>query len=225
MKILMKFPVRDRIEKFYDTLSKYDELMSGENEHRYLVSLDEDDKKFNNAEVIGFLEGRKDISYFIGARSNKITAVNRDMNKDIGFGWDIVLLISDDMIPLVNGYDKRISDDMVKYFPDLDGALWYYDGHNKITATQTIMGRKYYERFGYLYHPIYKTLECDREYTIVGQRLEKLKFFEDVIIEHQHIHEVLGERDKLDLENGNIEWCRADARAFKLRESMGFDLS
>ena len=48
------------------------------------------------------------------------------------------------------------------------------------------MGRKYYDRFGYIYHPSYKSFWCDNEYTEVAARLSKITFMDNVIINHKH---------------------------------------
>ena len=39
--------------------------------------------------------------------------------------WDILLLASDDMIPVCDGYDQIIRDDMFTYHRNGDGVLWY----------------------------------------------------------------------------------------------------
>ena len=50
----------------------------------------------------------------------------------------------------------------------------------------SIMGRKYFERFGYIYHPEYKSFSCDAEAMYVSQMLQKYCYFHDVLFKHQH---------------------------------------
>ena len=103
-----------------------------------------------------------------------------------GSEFDIVLLASDDMIPQKRGYDNIIRKDMVNTFEDGDGVLWYFDGYNRKTDTLSIMGKKYYDRFGYMYHPDYITFWADNEFQEVATRLKRIKFFDNVIIKHEH---------------------------------------
>ena len=90
------------------------------------------------------------------------------------------------MFPEVNGYDDIIRSKMTKYYPDTDGMLWFFDGHNEIKATLSILGSKYYNRFGYIYHPSYISLASDVEATEVAFSLNKLTKIEDVIMRHRH---------------------------------------
>jgi hypothetical protein len=89
------------------------------------------------------------------------------------------------MIPEFSGYDSALRDNMEHYFPDTDGVLWFNDGFQKHNLnTLCILGRKYYQRFGYIYHPAYKSLWCDNEFTVVASLLKKQLYFDKVIIRH-----------------------------------------
>ena len=68
---------------------------------------------------------------------------------------------------------NSIRQKMIKHFPDTDGVLWFFDGWRKDLNTLCIIGRKYYERFGYIYHPDYKSFWCDAEFTEVANKLKK----------------------------------------------------
>ncbi len=122
---------------------------------------------------------------FVSDVEGKINAVNHVNVKDSD--WDILLIASDDMIPQVKGWDKRIVEDMQKHFPDLDGVLWYNDGYvGERLNTLPCMGRKYFERFGYVYNPEYKSLWADNEFMEVANHLGKQAYIPDVIIKHEH---------------------------------------
>jgi hypothetical protein len=125
---------------------------------------------------------------FYGNNKSKIEAVNADMEK-IEYPWDIVVLVSDDMIPQVRGYDDVIRNYMLSKFPDTDGILWFNDGtQGKNLNTLSIMGRKMYESFGYIYHPSYKSLFCDTEFTDLcnGSLASKCLYIDYCIIRHEH---------------------------------------
>jgi len=184
MKLLIKFPTRERPKKFFTILDFYYFMLSDVNNTKFCISIDEDDKTMNNTEILSKLDKYENLYYYIGNNKNKIEAVNADLkNFD---DYDILLLASDDMIPQVKNFDKIIIDNMKKYYPNTDGILWFFDGINKKTNTLSIMGKKYYDRFNYIYHPSYKSVFCDDEFTQVGYILKKQTFINKVIIRHEH---------------------------------------
>jgi hypothetical protein len=107
----------------------------------------------------------------------------------INWNWDIVILVSDDMIPLVKGYDDTIRNHMMSRFPDTMGILWFNDGcQEEKLNTLCIYGRKFYERQGYMYHPDYKSLFCDTELTDLCRTDYKniCMYSSFCIIRHEH---------------------------------------
>jgi hypothetical protein len=72
--------------------------------------------------------------------------------------WDILVVMSDDMVCVTHGWDDIIRQDMNENFPDTDGVLHYNDGNQKANVmTMSIIGRKYYKRDGYIYNPEYQS--------------------------------------------------------------------
>ncbi len=108
-------------------------------------------------------------------------AINRGME---GWKGDIVVNMSDDMRFLVPGYDIKI----INAFADnLDQFIHFPDGRvNHLLPTMSIMGRTYYERFGYIYHPQYFSLWCDNEAMDVAKKLGKWKYVPERIFDHYH---------------------------------------
>jgi hypothetical protein len=185
MKILVKFPTRGRKNKFFNTLMKYYSLSENKNLINYLVTLDNDDTIMNDSDVREILDSYNNLNYMYGDSKSKVDAVNRDLENFTE--WDILILASDDMIPQVKNYDSIIINDMKTNFPDTDGVLWYNDGNQKNNLnTLCIIGKKYFERFNYVYHPEYKSTWCDNEFTEVSKILNKQKYFENIIIKHEH---------------------------------------
>ena len=194
MKTVIQFPTRGRGQhgqkeiaggnhNFFDVLKLYDEYRDNTDDTHIRVICDADDTTMNNSESISKLDSIDNLSYYFDDNKTKIEACNRRSGDG---DYDIIVLASDDMIPQVKGYDSIITGHMTQYFPDTDGALWYYDGFKRNLCTLCILGKKYYNRFGYIYHPDYRSFYCDDEYTQVGQRLGKLKFIDRVIIRHDH---------------------------------------
>jgi len=221
MKLLIKFPTRNRKTKFLTTLRKYYNFLSKKNNVTFLITIDEDDLEMNNDFVKEILNTYDNLIYFYGDSKTKIEAVNKDLDKIKD--WDIVLLASDDMIPVAKGYDDIIINEMKTNFPDTDGVLWFNDGYqgNKLN-TLSILGKKYFERFGYIYYPEYKSVWCDNEFMSVANILGKQKYFDNIIIKHEHPDWGFGNRDQI--HNINFKNESSDKLVFNKRTSTNFDL-
>lgn len=221
MKLLIKFPTRGRKNKFLLVLKKYVNLLSGENDVHFLISLDEDDGEMNNNLVREVLSEYKNLTYVFGKSENKVHAINRDIEHHSD--WDILLLASDDMIPQVKGYDNIIIEKMKKLYPDTDGVLFFDDGFKKNELnTLCILGKKYYERFGYIYYPEYKSTWCDNEFTLVANLLNKQTYIDNVIIKHEHPDWGYGGHDVI--HRINFENVSFDRNLFIQRQKNNFDL-
>jgi hypothetical protein len=218
MKILIKFPTRGRPKQFISTLNKYIKYADAELE--FVITLDSDDITMNNFDMIQLLDTYDNLTYSFGKSNSKIHAVNKDM-EDREF--DILLLASDDMVPVKKGYDTIIKKAMTKLYPDTDGILWFNEGYLGMqNNTLSIMGKKYYDRFNYIYHPDYKSLWCDNEFMEVGNLLGKQTYIDLVIIEHRHVHYVGGKEDAI--HKLNTEHHPIDKSTFHKRKIKGFPI-
>jgi hypothetical protein len=218
-KILCKFPTRTRPQKFLKTLGDYISKASNNDLIQYLISYDSDDETMTY-EVIKQAESlHKNVQLISGTSANKIEACNRDIEK--ANDWDIIILISDDMECKAGGWDDRIRGDMKANYPDTDGCLWYHDGAQSFISTLSIIGRKYYDRYNYIYHPSYKSFFCDNEYTEVAASQGKIKSIPHMIVKHQHPSWVAGlQSDALYLRN-DAYWG-ADELNYNNRKKGGF---
>lgn len=184
MKILIKYPTKFRINICLEQIKKYIEFANNMDDIHFIVSIDNDDiESVNNYNNI--ISIHKNIECFIGEPKGKIDAINRDIPSPTEF--DILLLISDDMIPIVKGYDDIIRNNMKIFYPDTDGVLFFNDGYLEgILNTLVIVGTKYYQRFNYIYYNEYKSFFCDNEFMINAYELNKQTYIHDVIIKHEH---------------------------------------
>jgi hypothetical protein len=221
MKLLIKFPTRNRKNKFFKVLKKYQNLCEDLTNTYFLITLDNDDESMSPSEVDQIFRTFKNVKVIYGNSNSKIHAINRDI--ELVDDWDIVLLASDDMVPKVKGYDNVIRDKMKENYPDTDGVLWFNDGHqgNKLN-TLSILGKKYYDRFGYIYYPEYKSVWSDNEFMMVGNLLGKQTYFDEVIIEHEHPDWGYGNRDVIHQINSNNE--NHDKLLFMKRKENNFFL-
>lgn len=218
-RLLIKMPTRSRSERFFRALDAYYANLSHAITYHFVISCDIDDRVMNSPDVLERLKSYPNLSIYFGNNTDKIMACNADIEKHLDF--DIILLASDDMIPVVFGYDLIISQAFDNYYPNLDGVLHFNDGYTKAALdTLPILGKKYYDHFGYIYYPGYKTSHCDNEMTYVATAMNKLKYFDDVIIEHRHPAWGKATLDELYVQNDRDFWT--DKALFDARKVHNF---
>lgn len=224
MQLVIKFPTRNRPDKFKQVFSKYLTYLSGLHEVRFIVSMDADDPTMNTPLMRQWLSTRANnacIEYHYGSSKTKIEACNADLH---GINGDVLMLASDDMVPIQMGYDEIISRVYREAFPNYDGAIKFWDGlrpKEDPLMTLTVMGIPLYKRFGYIYNPEYRSLYCDNEQTQVCAALGKLRRCDICIIQHQWTGEAF---DELHARNENVEMYGVDGETFRRRASKNFDI-
>lgn len=227
MNILVKMPSRSRPEKLISNIQEYYEKATNKTSIGFLVSIDEDDE---TQQVVLDWYGKNKIGVLlkIGKSESKIHACNRDIEQvtEFGLDWDIVVLASDDMRVQVHGWDEIIRQNMAKHFQDTDGCLWFNDGakHSagakQVICTLSIIGRKYYDQYGYIYYPGYKSFFCDNEFTEVAAAQKKITYIDQVIIRHEHPHWGYGKQD--DLYKENQKYWKHDQELYHSRKQSAF---
>lgn len=219
MKILFKYPTRNRCEWFKETLSKYYSKVSEDCNFEFVVTLNRDDVSMQTPEIRKYMRSISNLSYFYGDHKTKIEACNADVNLEKE--WDILVLVSDDMIPVVRNFDQIIIKHMTEHFPDTDGALHFHDGYcgQDNTITYSIIGRKLYETLGYVYHPSYKSFFCDNEFTDVVRKMNKYHYDPTIIVKHKW----RGGRNSSDaLYRRNSRMGSDDGKIYSRRKQLGF---
>lgn len=192
MRILLKCPTRSRPQKVIQTLGSYMKLANNTKDIGVAVSCDEDDvsmtRNLVQEEIKRTLLPSSWCRIFFSPNKSKIEACNANIN-EINWDWDIIVLVSDDMIPQLKGWDDVIRTYMISRFPDTNGILWFNDGHQGDRLnTLCVYGRAMYESLGYIYHPDYKSLFCDTELTDLckGELADKCLYIPYCIIRHEH---------------------------------------
>lgn len=222
--LLIRMPTRGRPGQALRVLQLYREL--ADTPVSIEVVIDEDDETMNCTEVLQMLCTLNCI-ITVDIHGSKIEAVNGGRIDD----WAILALASDDMWPVVQGYDRRILDAMDRHFPLRDGLIYFNDGYNRdhvqpdnpVLCTMPIMGRRYWENFGHVYHPEYGSLFADDEQTRVAWRLNRAVFVDDMLIEHRHYAAGKAARDALYKFN-DAKWGASDKALFEMRQENNFDL-
>jgi hypothetical protein len=213
MDVLVHYPTRGRPKLFRQTLSLY----LRDPTPGILVTIDADDKTMNNADMLLYLNQQdRRVDYRIGNCQSKVEAVNDGVGAET---WDLLITASDDMIPQRADYAQRIAGLFEEFFPDGDGVLHLDDGRcGKELNTLPIMGRPYYDRFGYVYHPSYKSTHCDNEMHEVAERLGRSVYVPEIIIRHEWIGHHAPDR----LHQYNESLSPQDDQTYRRRKAAGF---
>lgn len=222
-KILIKYATRGRPDKFFKILDQYINNAQDLDNVAFLISIDTDDVSMNNENTLKRLEEYKNnvrLVYFLGHSKNKIEAINADVNSVNG--WDILLVAADDAVPVLFGYDNIIRKDMNDFFNNTDGTLWYPDGAQDRIITMCVIGKRYYERFNYIYNPEYISLWCDNEFTDVAKQLNRVHKSDILIIEHQHPAWNKTNYDELYLRNES--YFSLDQITYEKRRDRNYDI-
>lgn len=226
MRILLKCPTRSRPQKVLNTLSSYVRLANHPELLGVAVSCDTDDSTMKNASELETILRRCAWNrIFYSNNHSKIDACNANMN-EIDWAWDIVVLVSDDMIPQIRGYDDVIRNHMFARFPDTNGILWFNDGAQaEKLNTLCIYGRKFYDSQGFLYSPEYKSLFCDTEFTDQCRNEYKAicHYIPYCIIRHEHPGSGYGKVDTL--YTTNQRYWNDDMYTYISRKKYDYDWS
>lgn len=226
--ILVKFPTRSRPAKFFAGLDNILSTAADLKHITILISADSNDLTMCSLETLeklkGYLQDHKNINIVFGQSQNKVHAINRDIEKVTG--WDIVVVFSDDMRFVVKGWDDIIRKHFQQLYPNLDGNLHFFDGYvDDRCCTMLIIGKTYADRFGYLYNPEYKSLECDVEHTLVAKKLKRIAYFKNQIASHDHPVNT-GRTQDIDAQLRFTESQGAeDRQTFNRREKINFGLT
>lgn len=217
MRIALKYPTRGRPKLFFKIVEHWRNYLSGQHQCQFIVSFDQNDTTMNDPSVISRLSKMSDVVFRCGNNKNKIAAVNADM--DLAADWDFLILVSDDMVPVVRGYDDLIAQHMQQHFPYLDGCLWYDDGYRTDLYTLSIIGRKFYDAVGYIYHPDFNSLWADNHAQWLAGELGKLAHIPTVPVRHEWVN-ITG-KDFTHCRNSTSEIFAADKEVFLRLRSMG----
>ena len=217
--ILVKFPTRSRPQKFLSVLKGYTEKAHDNTNITYLITIDSNDLSMTEKVKDEAMKYAPNVVFITGISQSKVHACNRDIHHFLS--WDVLILASDDMICQKKGWDVIVEKTMKNKFPDLDGVLYFPDGFTDLN-TMCILGKEYYNRFGYIYHPAYKSLWCDNEFQEVAQRLGKEYRSTEILFKHEH--PVWSGEKQDQLYQINERFYQEDKRTFEQRKARNFDL-
>ncbi|MDP5065527.1 MAG: hypothetical protein NWQ24_12685 [Haliea sp.] len=188
MRVLLKYPTRERPEQFIENIKKWESMLSPSNEYHWLITIDQDDPS------MGFLINDRSMlthphTVVTMEPAGKIAACNFGVNEILEtHHFDMIWLVSDDMKPMIQDFDVEIEYEMNTHYPDYDGAVHINDGLQGIRlCTFSCMGVPYYKRYGYLYHPDYKSTHCDDEYTQLAWAHRRMLWIPTCLVKHEWV--------------------------------------
>lgn len=190
MKILVKFPSRERPDRFFKSLDTIYTLCKNPQDVYVLCTFDFDDSTMNNQTVKTALLLYHNLKAIYGQSDSKIHAINRDLNELPSFweyakDWQILVVMSDDMLFNIYGWDEIIRAEMSVNFPNGDGYLHFTEKDSQSAlCVMTVCDRKYYERFGFVYDPRFKSLFCDNVQMELAKMLGRYAFVNQEIFLH-----------------------------------------
>ncbi len=224
-RLLIKIPTRSRPQQFFEYLDLYYQKLSGKIPYHFLITCDDDDESMNNPETIEKLKTYPNLTFRFSQNISKVDAYNKDINQFVE-EYNIILITSDDMLPVIDNYDLVIAYCMLKNFPDYDGMLHFRDGNHYSLkfSTYPIIGKKFYLRLGYAYYPGYVSFFCDNEITEIAQQMKKIKEYDTIIL--RHMYPISLKEHQLDsLYQRNRAFAYRDKELFEERKQFNFFLS
>ena len=227
MRILLKCQTRSRPQRVLKTLGTYLRYAARPDLLGVAVSCDVDDPTMTTTDELKALLAPCAWSrIFSSPNRSKIEACNANMS-EIDWDWDIVVLVSDDMVPQVRGYDDVIRTQMLNRFPDRNGLLWFNDGcQGSNLNTLCIYGRAFYEQRGMIYDPAYKSLFCDTELTDHCRTIlaDRCAYSPSCIIRHEHPGTGYGQYMDALYERNQTYWSQ-DMYTYIRRKTYAYDWS
>lgn len=212
MRILFKYTTRSRPHLFSRGMKSIFDNLSSDNYH-ILVTADIDDASMLKHD---YLDHPK-VTTIWNHSTGKINAINRDV-KEFKGGWDILVNMSDDMVFTAVGFDNIIR----LAFDNLGQCLHFPDGNTTEIITLSILGKDFYNRFGYIYNPEYCSLWCDNEQTDVAKLVGAYKFVDRQIFEHRH--PAVG-KAQMDAQYYHTEsFFHQDRATYEIRKGANFGL-
>jgi hypothetical protein len=228
MRICYKFASRSRPDKFFKTL---DNIIAKAKHDDYFIigSFDIDDKTMHRSAILDLILKYDKLFPRWGIPNGKINAINRDMPLapvSLDSSWDILIVPSDDVEFIYDGFDLQIISDMQAAFPDGDCCLHYHDGtkNGSRIITVPVMDRKFFNRFGYIYYPEYKTWYADDELTEVAKLLKRYAFCSSLLFKHHYWRFEDTAPDELNIINDSADLTIVDRNLFLERQKNKFYL-
>jgi hypothetical protein len=201
-----------------DTILKWTQRASPDADYEYLISIDDDDPKYNlYHEWLYKIIGDK-IKLHVNMNKNAIEAINRVAHFGRG---DVFIIVSDDF-ECPHEWDKLLSANL---FDKTDFVAKVNDGTPSWIVTLPIVHKEFYNRFEYIYNPEYQHMFCDTEMTCVAGLLGKLIYLDHLgfVFPHKHYTQPDGMKKDEVNEKNDSTWIHGES-VFRKRINENFGL-
>ena len=161
-----------------------------------------------------------------------VSVVTNTGEKNCNSGWNtaaaastgkVIIAVADDFVP-PQGWDSSLLSLEPKSWPDEDRVIHIDDGFVRKLCTLAILTRKRYEKFGYLFYPLYSSMFNDTEFTEVAYRDGVVIEAMHLLFEHMHPDCNKRGRDTVDLKHASKERWNSGEMLFNFRKSLNFPL-
>ena len=192
MKILFKYTTRSRRSNFLRGIDSIVNNVADKSNYHILISVENEN---HDAAMHPLPQLDCPHTYRVNPYrpTSKVDAINRDLNEFLEIcDADIIVNMSDDVVFTEKGFDDIIRqefrfEDTMGSGNDFDKCIHFPDGvTNEALISMSILGRTYYDRFKYIYHPSYKSLWCDNETMDVSKMLGCYRYINKHIFKHLH---------------------------------------
>lgn len=210
---------------FFESLNSLDKNIRDRDNYHISLTIDDDDFELNNRLVLDKISYIPNTSVSLGKSESKIHAINRDFPK---WEFDIVVCWSNDMFATMYGFDDIMRERM-DYIINLHGdkALFHFPepDSKEFLNVLYVATKKYYDMFGYIYHPSYKSLWCDNETMEVAKMLGKY-FYAPIFGLYEHRNPAYSQYNiqRDELFNYQQSLWSIDEANFNKRKKRNFDI-
>lgn len=225
LKILFKYPCRGREKLFFESLDSLVENIADKNNYHISLTLDKDDQILNQIHVLDKILSYENTSIAWGTSQSKIHAVNRSIPD---YPFDIIVNWSNDMFATFYGFDEIFRQNIWEAFgEEMDGLAHFPEPDAKAALNVLYVAtKKYYDRFGYIYHPDYFSLFADNESMEVAQALGRYRYFDIYgLFTHRNpaYSQHNADKDEMFLAQQEIGWT-LDRETYNFRKQNNFFL-
>jgi len=133
----------------------------------------------------------------------------------------VLIMVADDFLPPHN-WDGLLLSIEPKDWIDKEHVIKVEDGYVHNIFVLSILTRKRYERFGYVFYPKYLSLFCDTEFGDVASGQGVVIEANHLLFEHMHPDCYKRPRDGVDMTHASRERWNAGEMLYKFRKMQGF---
>lgn len=179
--------------------------------------------------IICIDEGNSECLAAANSVSNAKVIVNKGPKNCVS-GWNtaastatgkVIICIADDFLPPKNWDESLLTLKPVNWIND-DWIVHVASGYVEDIPVLSILTRKRYERFGYVFYPQYESIFCDTEFGAVAYSEGHVINAKHILMEHLHPDCYKRPRDRFDEIHASKDRWRIGEMLFNYRKHRGF---